>query len=543
MNQNLAKLLTQLRTIWSQLGASQRISVAAATFVLVAGLGTLAFWSSRADYGLLYGGLSDSEAAKVITALDDAKVPYKVGAGGGSILVPQDKVYTMRMQLAGRGIPQGEGVGFEIFDKPNFGISDFVQRANYVRAVQGELARTIGQINAVESARVMIVLPENRLLLDKDKYPTASVFVHVRGNSQLEAQSINSIRFLVANSVEGLKPNHVSVVDNLGNVLSENSDDDSMAGVTSSQLGARRNLEQYLARKAQDMLEKALGPGQAIVRVSADINYDTQTRTEEKFDPDGQVIRTQTKNDETTDSSTTSAGTMPAGISANTNTSTNAPQTAGSAPLNNSNNRKITSTVEFEIGKTTSSLMQAAGGIRRLSAAVTVASQMEGTGADRKAVVRTPEQIKQLRSIVASAVGIDTTRGDAITLEELPFNDQFATDITHELDQQQQHEFWWNLARSLTYPAMGLVMLIVLLRLFKRTPVQEIPIGIPVGRLMSYRANGNGNGHAPRTGDLTFETQPGVVTVEVLNRLIKENPANMTQAIHSWMNNGRTPES
>jgi len=544
MNQNLVKLLAQLRTIWSQLGASQRLSVAAATFVLVAGLGTLAFWSSHADYGMLYGGLSDSEAAKVIAALDDAKVPYKVGAGGGSILVPQDKVYTMRMQLAGRGIPQGEGVGFEIFDKPNFGISDFVQRANYVRAVQGELARTIGQINEVESARVMIVLPENRLLLDKDKYPTASVFVHVRGNSQLQPQSINSIRFLVANSVEGLKPNHVSVVDNLGNVLSENSDDDSMAGVTSSQLAARRNLEQYLARKAQDMLEKALGPGQAIVRVSADINYDTQTRTEEKFDPDGQVIRTQTKNDETTDTSTTSAGTMPAGISANTNTSTNAaPQTAGNAPLNNSNNRKITSTVEFEIGKTTSSLMQSAGGIKRLSAAVTVAAQMEGTGADRKVVARTPEQLKQLRSVVASAVGVDTTRGDVITLEELPFNDQFATDISHELDQQQQHEFWWNLVRNLTYPGLGLVMLILLLRLFKRTPVQEIPIGIPVGRLMGHKANGNGNGHSYRPGDLTFEPQPGIVTVDVLNRLIKENPSNMTQAIRSWMNNGRTPES
>jgi len=541
MNQNLVKLLAQLRTIWSQLGASQRLSVAAATFVLVAGLGTLAFWSSHADYGMLYGGLSDSEAAKVIAALDDAKVPYKVGAGGGSILVPQDKVYTMRMQLAGRGIPQGEGVGFEIFDKPNFGISDFVQRANYVRAVQGELARTIGQINEVESARVMIVLPENRLLLDKDKYPTASVFVHVRGNSQLQPQSINSIRFLVANSVEGLKPNHVSVVDNLGNVLSENSDDDSMAGVTSSQLAARRNLEQYLARKAQDMLEKALGPGQAIVRISADINYDTQTRTEEKFDPDGQVIRTQTKNDETTDTSTTSAGTMPAGISANTNTSTNAPQTAGSAPLNNSNNRKITSTVEFEIGKTTSSLMQSAGGIKRLSAAVTVAAQMEGTGADRKVVARTPEQLKQLRGVVASAVGVDTTRGDVITLEELPFNDQFATDITRELNQQQQHEFWWNLVRNLTYPVLGVVMLLLLLRLFKRTPVQEIPIGIPVGRLLGHKANGNG--HSLRPGDLTFEPQPGIVTVDVLNRLIKENPANMTQAIRSWMNNGRTPES
>ncbi len=254
MNPNLAKLGAQLRDIWNQLGLSQRVSVICATLALIAGLGALAFWSSRAQYGLLYGRLSDGEAAKVIAALDDAKVPYKVGAGGSSILVPAEKVHLMRMQLAGRGIPQGDGVGFEIFDKPNFGISDFVQRANYVRAVQGELSRTISQLDEVESARVMVVLPENRLLLDKDKYATASVFVRVRGNSQLPPQSINSIRFLVANSVEGLKANHVTVVDNLGNVLSENADEDSLTGLTSSRLAARRNLEQYLAKKAQDML-------------------------------------------------------------------------------------------------------------------------------------------------------------------------------------------------------------------------------------------------------------------------------------------------
>src|SRR5271167_2779157 len=130
MNQNLSKLLAQLRDIWNQLGPSQRINVAAATFVLVAGLSALAFWSSRADYALLYGGLSDTEAAKVIAYLDDAKVSYKSGSNG-AIMVPSDKVYAMRMQLAGRGIPAGDGVGFEIFDKANFGISDFVQRANY----------------------------------------------------------------------------------------------------------------------------------------------------------------------------------------------------------------------------------------------------------------------------------------------------------------------------------------------------------------------------------------------------------------------------
>jgi len=535
---NLSKLLAQLRAIWGQLGPSQRVSVVAATFVLVAGSGALVFWSSRADYSLLYGGLSDSEAAKVVSALDDAKVPYKASAG--SIFVPADKVYAMRMQLAGRGIPQGDGVGFEIFDKPNFGISDFVQRANYIRAVQGELARTISQIDEVEAARVMIVEPENRLLLDKDKYPTASVFVHVRGNSQLQPQSINAIRFLVANSVEGLKPNHVTVVDNLGNVLSENTDDDSITGLTGTQLAARRNLEQYLAKKAQDMLEKVVGPGQAIVRVSADINYDTSTSTQEKFDPDGQVIRTQTKNDESNDS-TTSNSAAPVGIAANTATSTNSTPIAA-APVNNTENRKVTTTVEYEIGKTTSSVVQAAGAIKRLSAAVTVAAQMEGTGTDRKVVSRSPEELQKLQGVVASALGIDKTRGDSLTLEELPFNDQFATEVTQELDQQQQREFWWNLARNLTFPALGLLAFVVLLRLLKRTPVQEIPIGVPVSRLIpryNGNGNGNGNGHPIRPGE--FEI-PGVVTVDVLNRLIKENPTNMTQAIRDWMNRGRTPE-
>jgi flagellar M-ring protein FliF len=539
MNQNLSKLLNQLRAIWSQLGASQRVSVVAATFVLMAGLTALSLWSSRADYGLLYGGLSDSEAAKVIAALDDSKVSYKTG--NGSIYVPSDKIYTLRMQLAGRGIPSGDGVGFEIFDKPNFGISDFVQHANYVRAVEGELARTISQIDEVEAARVMIVLPENRLLLDKDTYPTASVFVHVRGNSQLEQQSINAIRFLVANSVEGLKPNHVAVVDNLGNVLAENTDDDSLTGLTDTQLGARRNLEQYLAKKGQDMLEKVLGPGQAIVRVSADINYDTLTQTQEKFDPDGQVVRTETKNDEQNDSTTSSSSSGPVGITTNISTNTTT-ATAANSPLNNTKNHKTTSTTEYEIGKTTSSTIQAAGGIKRLTASVTVAQQMQGEGADRKPVARTPEELSQLTKLVSSAVGIDTSRGDTISLEELPFNEEFATDVTKELNQQQQRDFWINIGRNSVYPAMGVAALLVLLQLFKRTPVQEIPLGVPVGRLVAKQnGNGNGNGHG-RYGE-EFEPQPGVVTVDVLNRLIKENPSNMTQAIRDWMNKGSASEN
>jgi flagellar biosynthesis/type III secretory pathway M-ring protein FliF/YscJ len=229
------------------------------------------------------------------------------------------------------------------------------------------------------------------------------------------------------------------------------------------------------------------------------------------------------------------------GISANTATDTNSTQSA--SPVSNSKNHKSIAHVEYEIGKTTSNTMLAAGGIKRLSVSVTVAAAMEGTGKDRKVVNRTPEEIDKLRRIVTSAVGIQTgtanTRGDDITLEELPFNDQFAADITHELDLQQKHDMWWNLARGAAYPALGLIALLVLLRIFKRTPIQDIPIGIPVGRLM---ANGHSNGNGHHKGS-PFEGEPGVVTVEVLNRLIKENPTNMTQAIRDWMNKGRTAEN
>ena len=167
MGKALQQLSQQLLEAWKHLGINQRISVLVTAVGVIAGLTALILWASRPDYGLLYGKLDDAEAARVVAALQDAKVPCTVGAGGHSIYVPSDKIYAMRMQLASKGIPKSDGVGFEIFDKPNFGISDFVQRANYLRALQGELARTISQLDQIDAARVMVVLPENRLLLDR----------------------------------------------------------------------------------------------------------------------------------------------------------------------------------------------------------------------------------------------------------------------------------------------------------------------------------------------------------------------------------------
>jgi len=548
MNESIAQIGQQLRGIWKQLGLNQRVTVVVAAVAVLAGLGALTFWSSRVDYTLLYGRLDEAEAAKVIAALDEAKIPYTTGRGGGAIMVPADKVYTVRMQLASKGIPRGEGVGFEIFDKPNFGISDFVQRANYVRAVQGELARTIAQVDAVDSARVMIVIPETRLVVEGQRKPTASVFVRVRGNSVLPSQTVNAIRFLVANAVEGLQANSVTVVDNQGNVLSENNENDTLAGLTTTQLGARRNLEQYMAKKAEDMLDKVLGPGQSVVRVSAEINFDSLQRTEEKFDPDGQVVRTATVNDENTDTTSATANGGAPG------TSTNSADTNRVAltPLNKSTLRKKVTNNQYEINKTMSTLVQTAGGLKRLSAAVFVAAQMTGTGTNRVAAPRSAEEMQRLRRVVQGALGIqdsaDGLRKDEVTIEEMPFNDQVAQEMTRQFDQQQTRQFWWDTARNALYPVLALAIIGLFWRTLKKTPMESIPLGLPVG---DYRvgANGNGNGHANGNGRTNgngngngYRTGDGglqVVTVDVLNQLIRENPDNMTQAIRTWMTRGK----
>jgi flagellar M-ring protein FliF len=361
--------------------------------------------------------------------------------------------------------------------------------------------------------------------VDSTRKPTASVFVRVKGAAPLPAASVSSIRFLVANSVEGLQVNNVSVVDNLGNVLSENEESDSIAGLSNNQLAARRNVEQYLAKKAQGMLEAVLGPGQAVVRVAAELNWDTLTRTEEKFDPDGQVVKESMINDEDTDTSTSSGGGAP-GTAANS-AETNA---AAGPPVNKSHTNKKVTNNKYELNKSTSNIVEAAGGIKRLSTAVFVAQRFAGSGAERKASPRTPEELQKLTKIVQSALGIqgtgDANRKDELTLEEMPFNDQPVSELSQQLEQQEKRQFWIDSAQKAIYPALAVGVLLLFWRLWKKT--DEIPITVPLT---------NGNGRAKNGSHGT-----GVVTVEVLNQLIRENPANMTQAVRSWLARGK-PET
>jgi flagellar M-ring protein FliF len=529
MNNSLNQIGKQLLAIWKQLGLNQKVSLVLAAAVVVAGLAGLTVWSSRPDYALLYGRLPESESAKVISALEEMKIPYRIT--GSSVMVPAEKVHTARAQLATKGVPRSNGgAGFELLDQPNFGISDLIQRANLTRAVQGELARTICEFDSIDSSRVMVTMPENRLLADQQKKPTASVFVHVRGSSALPAQTVTAIQLVVANSIEGLQANSVSVVDNLGNVLSQNLDNDSVGGMSTGQLAARQKTEAYLAKKVEDMLSVVLGSGQSVARVAIELNLDSTTRTEEKYDPDGAVAKITTVNDENTETTSSSpgAGGVP-GVSTNSSPDTNM---VASVPMNSTKTKKKVTNNQYEINRTTSSVTMIPGGIRRISAAVFVAAKTESTNGTRKVIARTPEELEKLRRIVKDALGIvenDPLRKDQVSLEEMPFNDQPALEITRQFEKQEKTEFWMRIAGKAIYPAAAAMMLLFFWRTFKKTSNDGIPLGVPLGEL-SPDGQGNGNG----------KSAPPVVTVEVLNQLIRENPNNMSQAIRSWMSRGKS---
>jgi flagellar M-ring protein FliF len=248
-----------------------------------------------------------------------------------------------------------------------------------------------------------------------------------------------------------------------------------------------------------------------------------------KFDPDGQVARSTMINDDTTETTTSSGATAPPGAAANS-TDTNGTAPVAAAPVSRSHMQKKVTNNQYEINKITSNIVQSAGGIRRLSTAVFIAQQFEGKGAERKAKPRSTDELKKIRELVQSALGLEETgdanRKDQITLEEMPFNDQPAADVSEQLVRQEKHQFWFDLAQKGIYPALAVGVLFLFWQMLKKTAKDEIPIALPPA---------SGNGHRkPSHG--------GVVTVEVLNQLIRENPANMTQAVRSWLSRGKPQE-
>lgn len=523
-----------LLALWRQLGINQRVSMIVAACVVVGGLVAVLAWTRRPDYQLLYARLGDKDAAAVISYLQGQNIPHQITANGSTVMVPSDRVYRIRMDLASKGIPSGDGVGFEIFDKGQFGLSDFVQRTNYLRALQGELARTIMQVQGVRAARVMIVQPENRLLLtDQGVKATASVFVDV-GGGRLEIDQVNSIRHLVANAVQGLVPDQVAVVDNRGRVLSEELRQDPTLGSATSQMRYRQQVEDYLGKKVESMLSAVIGPGNAVVRVSAEIETESTTQTQEKYDPDGQVIRSQTVTEDVSNSSESRTAGGVTGVSANVPeknipTDSNAPR-----PISVSDQNRKNRTTNYEINRTTTSTTRSPGTIKNVTAAVFVATRSAPPAAaaggaapatETAVQKRTPEELNALRQIVINALGLHIPAGQSldsvVSLQEMPF--QAAEPIPAQIAAIEKESRWqgWLEAGSRWAAMLGAAaVLLVFWRMLSRQKPEPVPVEV-LSMPPEAAARALPNTHA--------------VTPDLLNDLIRQKPANVGAALRDWV--------
>jgi flagellar M-ring protein FliF len=424
----------------------------------------------------LYGELNATDSAAIAQRLDGMGVPYTVDTSGSQITVPAADVGRVRMTLAAEGLPSGGSVGYEIFDKSaGFGTTAFVQNINQLRALEGELARTIGTLGPIRNARIHLVLPKRELFSRETTDATASVFLQLRPGASLDRQQVLAIQHLIAAAVPQLKPNLVSIVDDSGTLLARGMDDTGALAVQNAE-EMRRAYEARLTRTVEDLVARTVGYGKVRATVSADLDFDRVSTNTETFDPDQQVVRsTQTVSEENQNAdaagqSVSVANNLPGG---------EAEEGAG-GPTSSSRGARNEETVNYEIGRTVTNHVREGGQVRRLSIAVLVdgnyTAAEDGT---QNYAPRAPEEIEQISALVRSAVGFDSNRGD--TLEVV--NMRFAQEDTTAIAQAEAANKIFGFDRSqllhvVETVVLGLVALLVVI-LVVRPLLTRLFAGVP----------------------------------------------------------------
>jgi len=417
MNEAVGQLLMLIKSM----PASKKLGMLVVVFLLISGFATLFILANRVDYQVLFNNVSSQDAGAILEELKKKNVPYKIEGNGTIIMVPAEKVYDLRLSLVSQGYPKEGNVGFEIFDKSDFKTTRFVQELNYQRALQGELARTIAKFNEVESAKVFIVIPKESLFVEDAKPPTASIQLELKSN--LAPGKLAGIIHLVASAVEGLDPGQVTVVDTKGRIIFKGGNDANGASglLNNMQLEYKGRVEGDIRSNVQSMLEGIVGSGRAIVRVTAEIDFNKITLNEEEYDPSATVVRSKRDIEESSQAQ---------------NSNTNNPQSiinerVGIVPSENStqNGKKKKDTVtNYEINKVTRAIFKPAGTIQRLSVAAVIdgtyeIETLEDGTENRKYIPRSEGEIAQFEDIVKGAMGYSEDREDQISVSSIPFSD------------------------------------------------------------------------------------------------------------------------
>jgi flagellar M-ring protein FliF len=495
------QLLEQLRTIYQGMSRSRRIALVVLSGVCAVAVLLVGIYAFQTDYQILYSGLSAEDAGAITAKLQAQAVPFRLNANGTTILVPADRVYQLRLDLAVEGIPS-KGKGFEIFDEMNVGMTPFLQHVNLDRALQAELARTIMQVDPVVQARVHLVRPDPTPFVREQKPATASVVLKLRPGAVLSRSAAQGIVALVSRSVEGLAPEQVTLVDTSGRILSETHSD--TPAPVATQMEYRRELETYLSHRAEDMLSQVLGPGKAVVRVTAEVNYQHQKTRKETYDPDQKVLVKETITNRKSKSGAPAAGKV-AGASSNLPKKITPPPTSGQ---HHTDENEENTDSEWRATKIEQEMEEGRGNVERLTvAALLDLSRPEGATGPGLTAAEAEDIIKQ-------AVGFKKGRDEIKVNDVRLASGAELESVEAEYQQGQRLRWYLALARNIS---LGVASLVALL----------------IGLLYYRRLRPKSEAASPKAEDKTQNDR--------LSDIVKENPELLAKALARLIDQSETP--
>lgn len=419
MDKIFGGLIAQFREFFKNLGPTKRLSVIVVTIIAAFALGTMLFMASGKDYVPLFTNIPSEQVSSVVGKLNEKNIPFQLRDDGKTVAIPKELLHSTQMTLMAEiGSPKMGSIGLEIFDKQDFGMNSYAQKINYQRALQGELMRAINTLTAVKQSKVILALPNKKTFLEEGGQASASVVVELHQGKELTPEQIRGIRYLVANAVEGLDADKVTVLDERGKVLTRQAD--GVAGGSSDLLDLKAKIEGDLEDRIEDILSKVVGHAKVVAKVDATLNHRVISSVEESIDPDKTAIRSQQSEEESLDGSRTN----PSGIPGSRSNLPGA-EDQGTVGFRQDVKKEI-KTTNYDVPKTVRNIRESAGNLERISVAVVVdgvaitTKNQDGT-TDTKWQPRAAEELKKYEDLVKNAIGFSSSRGDSVRIESIQF--------------------------------------------------------------------------------------------------------------------------
>jgi len=519
----LSTLSTHVKTLLNRVPPERRTQAILSFALMAVAAVALLVWAFRPQYKPLYADLSLEDSGEIVQVLQKDHIPYKLDQEGRRILVPSEQLYDVRLKLAAAQLPKDRASGWELFDQSSLGVTDFVQKLNYRRALEGELSRTILQMDPVEAVRVHLVIPEESLFKENQRQANASVTLRVKRGQKLSPAQVEGVGYLVSSAVEGLQPENVTIIDSRGFILSEKIDPNPVARLTASQLDLQTKVEASLVQKGQSLLDKRFGYGRSSLQVTADLSFEQREKTSEIYDAENPAIRSEEITSSTSTGSDTSA-------SATENSVTN-----------------------YELNLTREHVTGSVGDIRRLSIAVMVDGKYETVeGADgQKTREFTPLPQADLEDIsltIQRALGYNSSRGDEISVISAPFLDGALFDGA-DLEGPNRWDMVFKYGQKAMLLAAILTLLLMIRGFFKKAQSSALALG-PAADHPQLALAGVGGGSLPAGAALPVmdpaavrqigqemdrKTEEQELKQQQITNFVTEKPDVAARLVRSWL--------